>query len=54
MLVVLATHDVMGMISNVGFPIAAFLLMYRMATKTIEENTRALQDLVTLMESQEK
>lgn len=34
-----------GMISNVGFPIAAFMLMYRLVNKTIAENTQALRDL---------
>lgn len=52
MLVLLSTHDLMGMISNVGFPIAAFLLMYRLATETIKENTRAVQDLVKMIEGQ--
>lgn len=32
-------------INTVGFPIAAFLLMYRMANDTIRENTEALQEL---------
>jgi len=34
-----------GMISNVGFPMAAFYLMYRMATNTISENTAAINNL---------
>jgi len=34
-----------GLISNVGFPIAAFVMMYRLARNTIKENTEALQDL---------
>lgn len=33
------------LISNIGFPILAFLLMYRMANVTIKENTKALRDL---------
>lgn len=35
------------LVSTVGFPIAAFLLMYRMANKTIKENTAVLRDLKT-------
>lgn len=33
------------LVSNVGFPIAAFVMMYRLAHRTIKENTEALQDL---------
>lgn len=33
------------LVSTVGFPIVAFLLMYRMARDTIQENTRALNQL---------
>jgi uncharacterized membrane protein len=36
---------VVSAISNVGFPIVAFLLMYRMSRETIKENTEALQNL---------
>jgi len=32
-------------ISNVGFPIAAFALMWQFATKTLKENTGAIRDL---------
>lgn len=32
-------------ISTVGFPIVAFLLMYRMARETIKENTEAVNEL---------
>lgn len=32
-------------ISTVGFPIVAFVLMYRMARQTIKENTEALAEL---------
>jgi len=41
------TTQVTNLISNVGFPITAFLLMYRMARQTIKENTEALQELRT-------
>lgn len=37
--------EISQMISTVGFPIVAFLLMYRMADKTIKENTKALKEL---------
>jgi len=37
-------------ISNVGFPILAFLLMYRMANSTIKENTIALTELKKAIE----
>ena len=38
-------NDILEAISNVGFPIVAFILMYYKSTKTIRENTRALRDL---------
>jgi len=38
-------NSVVSLISNVGFPIAAFLLMFRLTTKTIKENTEALKQL---------
>lgn len=34
-----------GLVSTVGFPIAAFLMMWHLAHRTIKENTEALQDL---------
>jgi hypothetical protein len=46
--------DMVGMISNVGFPIAAFLLMYRLATKTMRENTEAIQSLTLQLEGMGK
>jgi len=42
------------MIANVGFPIAAFIMMYRLATSTIKENTQALQDLKLQLEGMDK
>lgn len=36
---------VVQLINNVGFPICAFLLMYKQSNTTIKENTRALTDL---------
>lgn len=32
-------------ISSVGFPIVAFLLMYKFATDTIQSNTNAFHEL---------
>lgn len=32
-------------ISTVGFPIVAFLLMYRFARETVKENTEAVREL---------
>jgi hypothetical protein len=43
-----------GMISNVGFPMAAFYLMYRMATNTISENTAAINNLRIQLEGMSK
>lgn len=37
--------DIENLISTVGFPIAAFLLMYWMAHKQIKENTEVLKEL---------
>lgn len=37
--------EVTELISSVGFPIAAFLLMFWMAQKQIKENTEVLKDL---------
>jgi hypothetical protein len=42
------------MIANVGFPIAAFVMMYRLATSTIRENTQALQELKLQLEGMNK
>jgi len=38
--------DVLTAVSTVGFPIVAFLLMFYQSTKTIRENTKALQELI--------
>lgn len=37
--------DFIQLISNVGFPIAAFVMMYYMCNTTIKENTKALTDI---------
>lgn len=48
------------LISNVGFPIAAFILMYVLVKnelhetrKTVEQNTLAVTKLLTFMEAKE-
>lgn len=33
------------LISNIGFPICAFLLMYNQSNTIIKENTKAITDL---------
>ena len=37
--------EIIPIISNVGFPIGAFLLMWRFASTTIKENTAAIIQL---------
>lgn len=39
--------DLNQLISNVGFPIAAFCAMFYMCNTTIKENTRAILDCTT-------
>lgn len=41
--------DFVQLISNVGFPIAAFCAMYYMCNTTIKENTKALNELVNII-----
>jgi|GEM_PF-1851806 hypothetical protein len=41
---------VVRLIGNVGFPIAAFLMMYRLVAVTLAENTHALQELRAAVE----
>ena len=41
----------MQMISTVGFPIVAFLLMFWQSTKTIKENTKAINELIVYMKN---
>ena len=41
----LMTTQITNMITTLGFPIVAFLLMYRFATATIKENTVAIKEL---------
>lgn len=37
--------EIITLISNVGFPIAAFCAMFYMCNTTIKENTKALTDI---------
>lgn len=36
--------DIIQLVSNVGFPIAAFVMMYWMCNTTIKENTKVVSD----------
>lgn len=38
-------ETVINLINNVGFPICAFLLMYKQSNTIIKENTKAITDL---------
>lgn len=38
-------NELTTLISNVGFPIAAFCAMFYMCNTTIKENTKALTDI---------
>lgn len=38
-------ETIMQLISNVGFPICAFLLMYKQSNDVIKENTIAIAEL---------
>lgn len=41
--------DIIPLISNVGFPIAAFVMMYYMCNTTIKENTKVVSDCAELI-----
>lgn len=41
--------DIMTLISNVGFPIAAFCMMFYMCNTTLKENTKAVTDCTELI-----
>ena len=44
-------EGVAELIQVLGFPIVAFIMMYVLATRTIKENTKAIQELaLTLKE----
>ena len=38
-------NTIVSIVSNLGFPIAAFLLMWHTANNTIKENTRVISEL---------
>ena len=42
--------DFQQLISNVGFPIAAFCAMFYMCNTTIKENTKAILECTVLIE----
>jgi len=44
------TTQTINIIQNVGFPIAAFMLMWRFSSVTLKENTRAIRDLCIKLE----
>lgn len=41
--------DLNGLISNMGFPIAAFCAMFYMCNTTIKENTKAILECTTAL-----
>jgi len=41
----LPSTQFIDVVQNLGFPIAAFGLMYRFSTLTLKENTAAIRDL---------
>lgn len=41
--------EITTLISNVGFPIAAFCAMYYMCNTTLKENTKAVSDCTELI-----
>ena len=45
--------ETIDLISNVGFPIAAFLLMFWQNTKVINKNTEAMNELILYLKSRE-
>lgn len=50
----LASTQLINIIQNVGFPIAAFGLMYRFATVTLTENTKAIKELAIALASMKR
>ena len=42
-------EDLTQLIGNVGFPIAAFMMMYYMCNTTLKENTRAVVECTKLI-----
>lgn len=42
-------EDVINLVSNVGFPIAAFCMMFYMCNTTLKENTKAVTECTELI-----
>ena len=42
-------QEILNAIGTIGFPIVAFLLMYKMSCETIKENTTALNEINTAL-----
>lgn len=45
----LVSTQITTAISTVGFPIAAFVMMWKFATQTLKENTNAINNLAVVM-----
>ena len=45
---------ILTMITQIGFPIVAFILMYNLVTTTIKDNTKAIQDLTCYLRENKK
>jgi hypothetical protein len=48
----LVSTEIVNLISNVGFPVGAFVLMWKFATSTLKENTSAIKELTICIKSQ--
>jgi len=44
-------EEYIPIISNVGFPIGAFLLMWMFVTRTLKENTNVIRELCVIVKS---
>ena len=47
-------EDIVQIVSNVGFPIAAFCAMFYMCNTTIKENTKVLEELTHLIRKEKE
>ena len=47
----LASTQLINIVQNLGFPIAAFGLMYHLVSVTLKENTRAIKDLTIALKT---
>lgn len=45
--------EIVNIIQSVGFPIAAFLLMFWQNCTIVKENTKAIRELVSYLKSNE-